>query len=179
METSSPGQSPREWLPVKGYEGLYDVSSDGMIRSLHARCSHHGTYLLIGQTKNRGYLQVILRDGGARCVGVHRLVASAFIGEPLPGQHVRHLDGNKQNNRLENLAVGSAKENMADRERHGRTARGERSGAVRITARQATDIRKRYRPGEVRQVDLAAEYGLGQSHISRILRGESWKHLLK
>jgi hypothetical protein len=64
------------------------------------------------------------------------MVLETFVGEPTPNQQVRHLNGDKRNNCLDNLAWGTAKENAADRESHGNTARGTRNGNSRL-ARQS------------------------------------------
>ena len=115
------------WLPVVGYEGFYGVSDFGRVRSLpHWRRSKGDS-----RSFNRGrilkpspvgdYLRVGLsKDGRARSIDVHRLVAAAFIGPCPPGQLVRHLDGDGQNNTLANLAYGTPGDNELDKVRHGR-----------------------------------------------------------
>ena len=70
------------WKPIKGYEGLYEVSNIGRVRSLR---NNHGNYrekILKQQDNGDGYLQVTLyKDGKAKHFTVHRLVAMAFCGE--------------------------------------------------------------------------------------------------
>lgn len=73
-----------------------------------------------------GYLFVRLTINGKRKKWMlHKLMAELFL-EPRPSKshEIRHLDGNKKNNRIENLSWGTRKENAEDRERHGRTSRG-------------------------------------------------------
>lgn len=81
---------------------------------------------------SHGYLRVRLVHDGRRVVRlVHVLVAQAFLPpRPSPNHEVRHLDGDKMNNSAANLAWGTRKDNAADRERHGRTSRGERHSAA-------------------------------------------------
>lgn len=118
-----------QWLPVLGYEGRYEVSSHGRIRSLprYRRGKAGALVPVVGQimalnikkSKNKGrtlpYAEVKLRDGSPRYVVcksylVHRLVAQAFVGELFEGCHVNHIDGNHTNNHFTNLQILSAKE---------------------------------------------------------------------
>jgi hypothetical protein len=108
-----------EWRPVPGWEGLYDVSDHGRVRSL-PRKYVPGRILRAPVAKN-GYPMVVLKHRErCRYAPVHRLVAEAFIG-PLPTRHqTRHLDGNPLNNNLSNLTYGTVSENSYDAVRHGR-----------------------------------------------------------
>lgn len=86
--------------PVVGYEGLYEVSDEGEVYSM--TMNSRGPMSLVEH--GRGYLRVILRkEGVAKNHRVHRLVAMAFIENPGNLPEVHHIDGNKKNNRLENL----------------------------------------------------------------------------
>lgn len=119
--------SAERWLPVVGFEGIYEVSSIGRVRSLDRTIRRGGGYWptrIQGQLLNpvaiNGYRRVNLgRPGHQELAWVHRLVCKAFYGEPGPGQEVRHLNGVPGDNRLENLAWGSRSENAQDRLRHG------------------------------------------------------------
>lgn len=108
-----------KWAPVKGFEGIYEVSSLGNVRS----CDRY-TYNSLGikmfhsgipkrtHLNNYGYETVILsRNGKGKTFSVHRLVADAFIGIP-DGMVVNHIDGDTTNNSLENLEVITQKENI-------------------------------------------------------------------
>jgi hypothetical protein len=108
------------WEPVPGYEGLYDVSDAGRVRS-HPRPRTPGGILRQTVERSTGYLKVELcRDGVQSSLRVHRLVALAFLRTPGPREHVRHLNGDKLDNQLTNLAIGSVSENAQDLVRHGR-----------------------------------------------------------
>lgn len=101
------------WLPVPGYEGLYQVSDAGRIRGRRG-------LLRSWVTAKGGHLRVALSANGVRKdFYIHRLALLAFAGEPGPGQECRHLDGDPSNNRLSNLAWGTVSENQLDRVRHG------------------------------------------------------------
>lgn len=90
------------WKPVAGYEGVYEVSNFGNMKSLQRR---YASERILRKTKDRkGYEQVNLRkDGKRQCCKVHRLVAEAFIPNPDKLSQVNHKDENKSNNRVENL----------------------------------------------------------------------------
>lgn len=117
-----------EWRPVVGYEGYYEVSDRGRVRSLPrvimrsngAPQTVRGRILSQQPLSNGLYMKVDLsRDGGFRSRPVHRLVGEAFYG-PLPeGLQTRHLNGNSFDNRLENLRYGTHLENMRDSVEHG------------------------------------------------------------
>lgn len=104
------------WVCVPGYEGLYEVSDEGNVRSLR-RATTSGRILKL--IRSRGYCFVTLsRNGHERSQAVHVLVLAAFIGPRPDGMDIRHLDGNGENNRLDNLAYGTRSENMQDALRH-------------------------------------------------------------
>ena len=102
-----------EWKPIKGYEGLYEVSNDGRVRRLRFT---NGSYDFekVRECKQAlntwGYMTVSLsKNGKGNTKRVHRLVANAFLGES--NLQIDHIDGNKQNNRLDNLEYVTPKEN--------------------------------------------------------------------
>ncbi len=103
------------WVPVPGYEGRWDVSSQGRVRSIPRRRTRGGELVL--RVNKRGYLSVTL---GREKHEVHRLVALAFLGPRPEGMEVRHLDGERLNCRVDNLAYGTRSENNFDRVAHGR-----------------------------------------------------------
>lgn len=96
-----------KWKPVKGYEGLYEVSNLGNVRSLR-----FGKVKVLKIRPNSGYLLVDLRkDGKRKSLLVHRLVYTAFIGPITPGMTVDHINGIKTDNRVENLQLLSGANN--------------------------------------------------------------------
>ena len=108
-----------EWRPVVGFPA-YEVSSRGRVRSSHAWRGQRDR-ILIGGTSTKGYpyVQLVAPDGGVKVRATHILLAEAFIGPRPIGNHVRHLDGNRKNCTVENLAYGTPAENAADQLRHG------------------------------------------------------------
>lgn len=107
------------WKPVVGWEGLYEVSNLGNVRSLDRYVSTTKTYNLpikekiLKQNTNNGYKRVQLwKDGkGVMCL-VHRLVAEAFLETYSVSLQVNHKNGIKSDNRVENLEMVTAKENQ-------------------------------------------------------------------
>lgn len=98
------------WKPIAGYEGLYEVSNMGRVKSLPRR----GTKgkILIPQKSGSGYLQVNLSKAGiCKSYFVHCLVWKAFNGEVPAGLEVNHISKNKFDNRLENFELMTHKEN--------------------------------------------------------------------
>lgn len=108
------------WVPVVGYEGLYEVSDEGRVRSL-ARNGTRGC-ILKHDIHVAGYPGVRLsRDNRKKHFTVHSLVARAFLGPRLPGMECRHLNGIPGDCRLENLMWGTSAQNSQDMILHGRT----------------------------------------------------------
>ena len=94
------------WKAIAGYEGLYQVSNCGRIKSFRhsSRVGTPDEYILKPSISNTGYCQVTLYDGKTRHKFlVHRLVAMAFIDNPNVYSYINHKDENKKNNSAENL----------------------------------------------------------------------------
>lgn len=106
-----------EWRPIVGYEGLYEVSSYGRVRSLdrydNRNCFRKGKVLSPAKDKN-GYLKVVLNcNGKCKTTNVHRLVAQAFLTNPDNLPQVNHKNDDKSDNRVENLEMCNAKYNLS------------------------------------------------------------------
>lgn len=122
-------QAPEQWQSIPGYEGLYEVSDRGRVRSLdrtveHAVNGHRSIKgRVLSQTgviKGLGYKKVALsKDGEIRTKTVHALVMLAFVGHRPPGMDVCHYNGDPSDNQLENLRYDTRKANHDDRFRHG------------------------------------------------------------
>lgn len=107
------------WKPVVGYEGLYEVSDQGRVRSLR-RSGTTGRVLTQWQNRGRVYLLVRLsRNNQRKIKTVHSLVLAAFVGPRPARMEIRHLNGDATDNRLANLAYGTSLENSTDQRAHG------------------------------------------------------------
>jgi len=149
-------------LPIAGYR----VSGDGRVWSDKSR------RFLKAYATGSGYLALALcRDGEVVRVYLHHLVAEAFIGTRPDGADVCHNDGNRGHNAFWNLRYGTRADNLADRDEHGTAQRGERNPAAKLTDSQAGEIRVRRAAGEPLR-DLAAEFGVCESAVSRIASGK-------
>ena len=110
-----------KWVPVKGYEDFYEVSDEGLVKSLsrtEVTKNRYGLFqrkraekILRFNTRPNGYRSVELyKNGFASRVSVHILVYESFIGERKPKACIHHIDGDKSNNRVSNLTELSYKD---------------------------------------------------------------------
>lgn len=124
-----------EWRAIPGWEGRYEVSNHGSVRSLDrvgtgrdGRLMDHRGRLLRPGPDGRGYLMVSLKREGKRTpMRVHRAVLLAFHGPRPPRADGRHLNGDRRDNRSVNLAWGTRSENAYDTVRHGRNEKAQRA----------------------------------------------------
>lgn len=116
-----------EWKDIAGYEGFYQVSNQGRVKSLDryvnaklgSEMMKKGVLMKL-QSSHKGYSTVILhKNCKSKTQQVHRLVAMAFIPNPLNKPQVNHIDCDKKNNRPENLEWAAQDENMAHAVRNG------------------------------------------------------------
>ncbi len=149
---------PRErWHQVRGWEGRYVITDQGRVLSALTGC-------VLKPALDRGYPHVNLyRDGKRTTRHVHILVLEAFRGWRVVGQVSRHLNGNRADNRLENLRWGTYAENEADKRVHGRSGH-------KLTAAKARRIRRARGP----QRQVAERFGISASLVSLIRSGNSW-----
>lgn len=109
---------------------------------------------------------------------LNRLILTVFGREPpFPEAEARHLDGDKYNNRPENLCWGTRRENIDDTIRHGRTTKGERHPGVKVTEETVRCIR-RLRAEGLTTVEIGRRVGLSQNHVSGICNRRYWRHVV-
>lgn len=163
------------WVPVRGYEGLYEASSLGRVRSLKRRLNGriYGGGLL-RQTKCSPYKMLDLSKGNNRKKHlVHRLILSAF-SDPQD-KLCRHLDGDDQNNELDNLCWGGFIENESDKKRHDRHGYGDRNAGSKLTWDDVNQIRELAHNGRSGG-SIARIFGISRSQCNKIIKGTSWSH---
>lgn len=167
-----------EWANIPGYE-YHQVSNYGRVRSLDMPiaggngCVHH---IKKGQIRKpmdngHGYKWVKLSLSGSP-IYVHRLVMDVFSPARAPEMtDVNHKDGNKANNRLDNLEWCTRSENMIHAYRQGLSASGESRTQAKLSFSDVCEIRSRYLTGETQQA-IADQYGVSRQLVGKIVRGE-------
>jgi hypothetical protein len=152
----------------------YEVSNTGLAKSL----PHYNTKgIILKQSLNPcGYLYVHL--GRNKQCSVHRLVAQAFIPNPLNKRCINHINGIKTDNRVENLEWCTHKEN----ERHskdilGNDKTGENNGNSLLKEFQVKEIRNKYIPRKYSIFKLAKEYRVSHGLIHLIITNKIWKNV--
>jgi hypothetical protein len=165
------------WRPVAGYEGLYAISPIGVIQ----RCdtSRYATGKPLHQRlSSNGYYNVSLcSKGRPRVYSVHRLVAETFIGKrPDDKDEINHKDGNKANNHYRNLEWVTTAENVAHAFALRLRPLGESHHQAKLGVEDVRKIRVLAGRG-VSQSRIAKRFGMSQSSIGSIIRGETWKEI--
>jgi hypothetical protein len=155
----------------------YEITKEGRIFSLTHNWRGYGRREMIQHLNADGYAYVRLTLSGMRKNHmVHILVAETFLGKRPPCHQVRHLDGIKTHNNVENLAWGTAKENADDRERHGKTIKGEKCKGAKLSRENVNSIRDQAKTG-LTGVEIAKTYKVTPSAICALLKGRSWNHV--
>lgn len=115
---------------------------------------------------------------GNRSMSAHKASFEAFVGPVPDGADVLHHCDVKPCVNPAHLFLGTHADNMQDAAAKGllRPLPGEANGFAKLTEEAVAAIRRRYVPGEVRQADLAEEFGITQGQVSAIVRGVRWKH---
>lgn len=180
------GVTMEEWRDVEGYEGLYQVSSYGRVRSVDRIVKypdgksprHFKGKELRPQNASTGYLFVNLsRNSRIKRVGIHRLVALSFIQKPDGNMEVNHKDGNRHNNRVENLEWVTRGENILHSYRKlGRKSawKGRKMHNRKITDEQAREIKH----SDATSTILAREYHCDPSTICNIRTGRYYREII-
>lgn len=159
------------WKPVVGYENLYEVSNLGRVKNAQRKGTTGG--LLFQHPTKEGYLRVGLHKNDRRAMlYVHRLVLDAFRGPAPIGHEASHINNKAGDNSLSNLLWETKSANMQRKHDNGTYQYGEKAPSAKLKWDQVREIRSLYR--KVRQVDLAAQYGVHRATIQRIHSGERW-----
>jgi hypothetical protein len=153
-------------------EGLFSIDDNGAI------WRHNNGSKRRAEKKSR-YLQVGFNPADdRRYVYAHRVVYLWASGRDIPeGMQVNHRDGDKHNNRPDNLELVTQSQNGLHATRELGLNRGEDHGASKLTRQQVREIRRRYAANGTTQARLAEEYGVHHTTISWIVNRKTWKHI--
>lgn len=169
-----------KWKPIPEYEGRYEVSDAGRVRSISGgRWGVSSPCILKNSIGNHGYPVVNIRKGTeTKPIPrlVHRLVALAFLGECPEGQQVRHRNGDRSLPSLSNIEYGTQSDNEEDKKRHG-TARTSECFLATLDREKVGAIRRLialdYRPSA-----LSETFRVSRQTICDISKGRSWRGIL-
>lgn len=180
-----------QWKNIAGYEGYYQVSNQGTVRSLNRVIKgrfYQGKLLCLMFNKKTGYVQVSLRkEGVQKNFRVHRLVAEAFLPKVKGKNIVHHIDNCKTNNCSNNLRWSTVKENSRLAQEQGlykpihlqkfQQAIGSKHGRAKLNENNVVIIRYVLAKKLATQAKLAQLYNVSQSRISEINKGKIWGHV--
>lgn len=170
-------EATEEWRDIEGYEGLYQVSSYGRVKSLNYKRTKEERNLS-PYGNGHGYLSVSLRKNSkTKKVLVHRLVAEAFLSDRE--EQINHKNGCKADNHVDNLEWCTQSENLLHAYRNGlnHSLYGESHPKTILVDSDVIDIRSKYDTGMYTQKCLAKMYNVAQSTVSDIINGKKWKHI--
>lgn len=167
------------WAAIPEWEALYEVSTLGRVRR---SCPGRGTFagkILQTVRYGKGYRAVTLHIRPRRYKQyVHILVLAAFVGPRPAGFDINHKNGNKADNRLENLEYVTKSENSRHAWRSGLNwHKGERSHYSKLREDQVKEIRAKYATGRYSYGALAALFGVTHGAIGLIVTRQHWKHV--
>jgi len=169
------------WKEFIFQDYCYAVSNLGKVKSFKKLVERkNGNYIqeekiLKGYiSKDYGYVYVRLgKIRKSKLFTIHKLVCKYFIGGRPSRYDIRHLDGNKLNNNINNLCYGSRSENERDKIIHGRSNRGSRQGNSKLKENDVKEIINLYKNG-LKIYELAKKHNVNWATIYNIIMGKSW-----
>ncbi|MBU1173702.1 MAG: HNH endonuclease [Proteobacteria bacterium] len=163
-----------EWRAAFGHDDWYDVSNMGRIRRTAGGGGATIGRVLKQSVTNTGYYRVCLCINTKRSYeAVHRIVLSSFLGACPDGKQVNHIDGDKSNNRLENLEYVTRSENIRHSFDNGtRSQQGEKNTQSKLTEKHIHEIRQLL--GKETQETIAAKFNVTRQTISKVATGATW-----
>jgi len=181
-------ESKEIWKDIKDYEGMYQVSNLGRIKTLERIVKYdtppysHTVHMKIKKIskKNNGYMIVGLwKDNKGKNFHIHRLVANAFIDNPENKATVNHIDSDKTNNCVTNLEWNTQSENNKHAFKVGarKPLVGDKCTFTKTTEKEVLEMRELYATGNYSYKELATLYNLSYDGIWCIINRKRWKHI--
>ena len=170
------------WKPVPEFEGRYEVSIMGRIRTIQRKVNARWGYRFIKpkllpvklDSKKKYCLVDPHKDCARKTLLVHRIVGQVFIPNPLNKPAINHKNGNKLDNSATNLEWVTVKENIEHSISTGLVdSKGVKNAMSKLNEKQVTEIYK----ASGFQYEIAKRYNITQTTVSEIKTGKNWKHV--
>lgn len=162
------------WKPIRKFDNLFEISNYGRVRSVggQRKILKQSVYRKTGHTYVRSsinYKKITIRTS--------QEVAKAFLGEKPDGTVVCHKNDIPSDNIYTNLYYGTMKQNMADRERNGHTAKSINNGRAKLDPQKVLEIRKL--AGKLSSHATGRLFGVSHTVIDDVRKRKTWKHVLE
>lgn len=181
------------WLDIPGYEGLYQASDKGQIRSLDRniirtnRWGNPSVFSLKGRlvrpwTNKKGYVYICLGAGKTNKKELHYWIATTFIGpRPFATAEVNHKNGIKNDNRISNLEWVTRQQNVRHSFDFGFNHKGSKHGIAKLNESQVLEIKQILKSKNKRAKpyykDIATQFNVDRKTIESIAKGNTWGHI--
>jgi hypothetical protein len=174
-----------KWIPVKGYEGLYEVSNTGLVKTLYklipsknGSLAHRKERILKPIVGKIGYMVIGLTDadGVRKQRKLHRIIAEAFIENKHNKDCINHKNGIKTDNRIENLEWCTSKENSTHAAKNGLYSiiTGEDNHSSKLRHIDVVEIRELYISHKMTRREIAKKFDVTVSNIDQICTYKTW-----
>lgn len=166
-------KSENNWVNIKGYEDIYAINKNGDIKRLQRNNGTSPGYIKKQWLKNEYPSVGLTVNCITKVFYVHRLLAIAFIPNPLDKKEVNHIDGDKCNNKLSNLEWVTHKENYI----HARDVLGIKMMGIKLSPLQVLKIRELREKTKMTHEQIGKLFGVSRINIGMICRRQSWVEL--